>query len=311
MTSIVLIIPWFGRFRADNDFWLKSIEYNHTVDFLMFSDQECPLNLPKNMTFVKITYEEFVGKIQSKFDFDVSAHYSYKLCDFRPAYGYVLNDYIGKYDFWGHCDNDLVFGDIRHFITEEILSENDRVLVRGHFTLYRNNEDVNRSFMNAEPSYKEVFTHKKNYYFDETPATGKYWREVRRDRLYDEIIFDDLHPYRWLFVDVHRNDYDKNRKYLFYIFDNGKLYRCYFENGNLCRNEAMYAHFQKKQLQIETTVDDKFIIVPNKIITYKEDVTLDFIRSNVRDIPFYKYYKHLKVRLGGIKRELLLLLHNK
>lgn len=40
MKKIVFIAPWFGKFREDFYFWLKSAELNTTVDFLIFTDQE-------------------------------------------------------------------------------------------------------------------------------------------------------------------------------------------------------------------------------------------------------------------------------
>ena len=39
MKKIVFIIPWFGPFRKDFSFWLKSVEHNPSVDFLMPTDQ--------------------------------------------------------------------------------------------------------------------------------------------------------------------------------------------------------------------------------------------------------------------------------
>lgn len=40
MKKIIFINPWFGPLRADFDFWLKSVEHNPTVDFLIPTDQE-------------------------------------------------------------------------------------------------------------------------------------------------------------------------------------------------------------------------------------------------------------------------------
>ena len=40
----------------------------------------------------------------------------YKLCDYKPVYGLIFDEDLQDYDFWGHCDVDLIFGDIRKFI---------------------------------------------------------------------------------------------------------------------------------------------------------------------------------------------------
>ena len=34
------------------------------------------------------------------------------------------------YDFWGHCDMDLIWGDIRNFITEDVLSKYDKIIIQ-------------------------------------------------------------------------------------------------------------------------------------------------------------------------------------
>lgn len=39
MKKIVFIVPWFGKLREDFYFWLKSVEMNPTIDFLIFTDQ--------------------------------------------------------------------------------------------------------------------------------------------------------------------------------------------------------------------------------------------------------------------------------
>ena len=42
MNKIALIIAYFGKFRADNAFWIKSIQKNKDIDVLLFTDQEIP-----------------------------------------------------------------------------------------------------------------------------------------------------------------------------------------------------------------------------------------------------------------------------
>ena len=47
--------------------------------------------------------------------------WTYSQADLQPAYGVIFDEYIQGFDFWGHFDIDVVWGDIRSFITEEIL----------------------------------------------------------------------------------------------------------------------------------------------------------------------------------------------
>lgn len=48
----------------------------------------------------------------------------------------MFQEYIKDYDFWGHCDADLIFGDIRKFVTDDILNKYDRLGVDGFFPCF-------------------------------------------------------------------------------------------------------------------------------------------------------------------------------
>ena len=56
-------------------------------------------------------------------DFEIVLNEPYDLCDFKVAYGEIFQEYLEPYDFWGFCDCDLIYGDIRHFLTEELLEK--------------------------------------------------------------------------------------------------------------------------------------------------------------------------------------------
>jgi len=43
--------------------------------------------------------------------------------------GLIFEDYVAGYDFWGHCDLDVVWGDIRKFLHTRILSDSDIILL--------------------------------------------------------------------------------------------------------------------------------------------------------------------------------------
>ena len=58
MQKICFIIAYFGKFRADFAFWLKSVEHNPDVDFLLFTDQTL-IKVPKNVTVVKTAKLDF------------------------------------------------------------------------------------------------------------------------------------------------------------------------------------------------------------------------------------------------------------
>ncbi len=266
MQSIVLIIPYFGKLPNYFPVWKQSALANPTVDFLFFTDVD-ELQDEANIHTVHLSFEEFREIFQEKFDFPIAMNAPYKTCDFRPAYGYVLKQYIGKYDFWGHCDIDLIFGDIRKFITDDILENHQKILEHGHFTLYRNDEETNTVFMRCpgygDYDYRKVFTSDESMYFDE--ALGMQLITQRQQTItYDnqQIFFDVLagqKPFQ------HLNPYDG---VVIFRYDKGRLTALVRREGAESREiELMYAHFQKRTMDYRRfQVGEAFYVVPNRLI---------------------------------------------
>jgi len=78
---------------------------------------------------------------------------------------------IQSYSFWGYSDFDIIFGDVRSFLTETMLDDYDVFSFRpeyltGSFTIYRNEEKMNTLFMQSK-DYKKVFAEEKYYNFEE------------------------------------------------------------------------------------------------------------------------------------------------
>lgn len=74
-----------------------------------------------------------------------------KVWDYRCALGLLYEEEIKGFDFWGHMDFDMVFGDVDEFLPDATLTELDVYsghdeYVCGCFSLYRNNPVVNKLF---------------------------------------------------------------------------------------------------------------------------------------------------------------------
>jgi hypothetical protein len=115
--------------------------------------------------------EQLKLEASEKLGFQVNIDHPYKLCDFKPAYGFLFPEIIKEYDFWGQSDLDIIYGNVRDFITVEMLHEFDFISVRhdyttGCFALYKNNSVMNTFFMRSK-DYIKVFSNSKHYCFDE------------------------------------------------------------------------------------------------------------------------------------------------
>lgn len=309
MKKIALVILYIGPFNNYFELFLKSCEYNPTIDWIIFTDNKIEnMNIPANVKIVNMTFKEIKNRIQSIYNFKITLETPYEFCDFKVAYGEVFQDYLTKYDFWGYCDNDLIFGDIRNFITNEILENYEKILIRGHFTLFKNTDEINKLYRNlidGKERYKEVFTTRGNYHFDEgladlTLGINRIFKDANV-RVYDEYNFMDLEVSRFDFINADfindENEINISKKSLF-TWEKGKLYRYYIKNEKIYKQEFMYIHFQKRKMKNKLNNIkniDKYTIIPNKFIPY--DISFKTIsKSNIRKIYFVKIIEKWKRR---------------
>lgn len=171
MKKICLINCFFGnKWPSYFQYFLTSCKSNPTVSFLFFTNLEIK-DKPENVTIVPMTLKDFNKITSSKLGFEVNILEPYKLCDFKPAYGKIFEDYLQSFDYWGYCDIDLVFGNIRKFITTALLTNYQVISARieypaGFFTLYSNNTYINSLCLQSK-DFKHIMQSKRHYCFDE------------------------------------------------------------------------------------------------------------------------------------------------
>ncbi|MEO8239023.1 MAG: DUF6625 family protein [Flavobacterium sp.] len=172
LSTIALVTCWYGDYPWYFPYFIKSCFYNPTVDFIIITDNLTTIPLkPSNVKIVYNTLDNVKILFSKKLGFEVKIDRPYKLCDLKPAYGFVFSDIIAKYDFWGHGDIDLVYGNIRNFMTQKRLEIYDLLSGRpdytaGAFTLFKNNEKMNTLFMKSK-DFKKVFSNSDIFCFDE------------------------------------------------------------------------------------------------------------------------------------------------
>lgn len=245
MNKIVIIGIYIGKFPEHMDLWLKSCKYNKNIDFMIFTDNVMESKIP-NVKFIKFSLEEFSKLASKKLQLDINVKRPYKCCDFKAVYGIIFEDYIKEYNFWGHCDFDLIFGDIRAFITDEMLEKYDKILPLGHLSLYRNTKEVNERYKcqgYLGKNYKEIFTTEGSYAFDEFPGMYSIYKN-NQFPFYDKRVFADITIKHIRFTLGGR---DKNYKNQVFYWENGKIYRAYEKDGKIISEEFVYIHFQKRK----------------------------------------------------------------
>jgi hypothetical protein len=148
---ICFVVVYFGRWPIWFPAFLHSCKENPTFNWIFFTDCGSPTHHSPNVVFYQKTLPQMRELLRKKIGKDATLESAYKVCDYKPAFGIVFDDYLKEFDFWGHCDIDIIWGDIRKYTTEEILDKYDIFSTRkgrisGHFSLYRNNLSINQLF---------------------------------------------------------------------------------------------------------------------------------------------------------------------
>lgn len=307
--KIALIVAYFGSLPTWFQLFLDSCKVNQNYEWFIFSDDNTKYNYPPNVHLIYITFDECKRLIQSKFNFKISLETPQKLCDYKCAYGYIFDNYILNYDWWGHCDLDQIFGNLNHFISEEMLKSNDKLFSLGHLTLYKNTKENNIIFMselNGKERYKEVFTQNYGFAFDEWLPGNVNEIYINSDKKIQLTnIGADINSYNTNFQLVY---FDVEKKvYVFDDVDNsifewndGTLYQIYIKKDQLIKKEFPYVHLQKRNMKDKRRNNNinRYFIIPNKFVDYSSNPIL-LIKQN--RIWYFINYQFFKVKLNSLK----------
>lgn len=285
MKRCVIILPYFGKFNNYFPLFLRSCAYNKDFDWLIFTDDKTKYDYPENVFVNYVTFEKMQKMIKETFPFKVCIEQSYKLCDYKATYGLIFSKYIGDYEFWGFCDCDLIFGDLKKFITDDVLKTYDRIFSLGHLSLFRNNDEINKMCLdkfNGIEYAKRVLRSSKIYGFDEMIMNDIM--EKKNKKIYAIDLSANISVYHHKFHLVKR-DYSIKR-YLIedyitavYYWEKGHIVRYYIsdDDGLLTQNEFPYIHLQQRKMNIDRDIleENSFQILPNRFkkIEKVDDIT--------------------------------------
>jgi hypothetical protein len=179
MKKISIIVFYFGKFPWYHDFFISSCLKNPDVDFLVFSDNFSEERVSQNIRQIPFSVADFNRLATQKLGIEIAVRSGLKICDLRPAFGVIFEDFLKDADFWGYSDTDLILGNVRGFLTVDILENYDFISVKdqypsGFFAVLRNTEKINRLFTKSK-DYKALFAVPENTLFEEC---GGYYDEI-------------------------------------------------------------------------------------------------------------------------------------
>jgi len=222
---------------------------NPSIDWILFTDCEPLARIPPNVTVRRMSFDEYRGTIERRLRIGFSRPTPHKLCDVRPALGVVYREDIEEYDYFGWCDLDVIFGDLRRFLDDRVLTMDvvsthaDRV--SGHFCLLRNTSRMRGAFRLCR-AWRELFEAGEYQGFDEL-AFARALRWPRRPWTARSLVeLQHCWPRRLYFVEQYSTVDSKSRAWHDGKADYPGEWR--WERGHLTNDrdgprEFMYLHF--------------------------------------------------------------------
>ena len=313
MNKVVLIIPYFGEFPNYFDLFLKSCSYNKDIDWLFVTDNKLETSF-SNIHVLHWNFEQLRQRISKVLEVNDPIPAPYKLCDYRPAYGEIFADYLKGYNFWGHCDLDLIYGDVSKYIKEAPLEEYDRIFTFGHLTLYKNTEEVNSYY--KLPGEKDT-----DFYYCIRYPEPMYFDEVGMNRLldqhhipqYEHPTFADIWPQKASFKNrTFRND--QNYKNQYFIWQDGKIFKIWQKNGETKKREYSYLHLQKRTFPPHDPgllEEPSYVITPQGFFSLKEPIPKKYTKPDYKHAFLYYKNRYTTITPKKVKRKIQLFLLNR
>jgi hypothetical protein len=173
---IALVQIWFGNLPDYFEYHYETC-LNQRIDFFFFTDQDVdPKYNSENFKFIKISMQEIEDRLLRSTSKDLKITSSYKLCEIKPTYADLFNDYLSNYEFVGWYDIDTLFGDILHWM-EPYMDDFDLISFgedspeynrpSGPLTIMRNTAQLRKFYRNdfrffdcmEKPEYAEYDEH--------------------------------------------------------------------------------------------------------------------------------------------------------
>ena len=237
MKSILFIIPYFGKWPVWFDAHLISIEKNSSINWLIVTDCEIPENKPSNIEFVTTDFKTFNKRVNEVIGLEIPLSVR-KICDIRPAFGEIFEKELEGYDFWGFCDVDIIWGDIRKFLKDEFLEQNEIIsslheMISGHFSVFKNTSSVNQLYRIRnvymskflEPTYTRFEEYGFAELLKELIAQEKlkvFWGTNSSNEELLSVSHQEYYLDKWLWKDGKMIDVQTNNEIMYLHFINWK-----------------------------------------------------------------------------------------
>lgn len=264
MKALVIAV-YIGPLPALMPLWLRSAASNPQLDFLVVNDREAPPGLPVNVRFARADLASLRDHWSGLAGIQVALETPYKLNDFKPLCWSLASD-LERYDYWGFCDLDVIFGQLGVVISDR-LGRYDMICSEGHFRLLRNDERTRNAWREvAHPrSWQDILTDPANFGMDEHHGLNGVFAKTDRSWFTQPDLIADIDP---SFRQMRRMARYRNARHQAWYWENGRIFREYLAGGSIARDEYAYIHLQKRKQAVDPAcnVAPAFNIDPTGIV---------------------------------------------
>ena len=181
----LLILPYFGAFGPWFPLYLHSLANQRTLDLLLLSDVEPP-ELPPNSRRIDMTFDQVRELATARLGTAVRLERTRNICDLKPAFGMVFEEFTRGYAYWAFGDEDVLYGDVDRMLAPHLDGNVDLVVpgtnsarmqgcIQGHLTVLRNDPRTNELAI-RDPAFKDVLASHEHWAYDET--SWRYGGEI-------------------------------------------------------------------------------------------------------------------------------------
>lgn len=175
MKRYCVILPYFGNVPSWWSFFLAGVKSNPEITFIVISDCIKVASGIDNLAVIQATLLDIRKRAEQSLETKVSLTTPLKLCDLRPMYGTIFEKEIREYDYWGYGDIDLVYGNLKKYLTQvpeaaDIISFR-KGWISGSLAFIKNTRDTCFLFKEAE-NWESVLSSPQCQLFDELGGLG-------------------------------------------------------------------------------------------------------------------------------------------
>lgn len=295
--NTLVIIPYLGKFKKETLLSLETLLDNSLIQVLLISDDINTSNIKHaRLQVVNMSSKDISLLIFNKLKIRQNLKLPYKLCDMKPFYWKIFEDYyyVREYQYIGFCDLDVIYGNIDNFLlmTDEpqnIIGEN------GHFCVF--DEKVSKLL------WCDFIDSSRNHFINYILRQSKCFA-------FDEFKF--LHILFDLYVNENNINWNKSISKSCvdlsyhtprFFCNNRKEYLTYFEKdqSEVCCDfqtskniKVPYIHFQKRKIPVfenyclSITLDNDISCV--RKIKYKINLFYKRFVSKIKIESFFRKY---------------------